>query len=277
MRNSTLFKKAEDKGLRPGYYDIESSPHKLAGYALFNQNFSTEQILEPGKITSISFLKGHDKTPTTIGWDFNHATGRGCDKNLLIAFSKWVQDIDLLIGQNSDSFDWKWINWRLNVHDLPPIKNVSLSLDTLKLSRKVFRPPSHKLDYRSTVYGFGGKISQTMRQILAVMAGNEKEQAERMRYNAKDTLDTRKLFFRELDAYELPKKIENILLSYTKEERPFCMKCASQRQKRFDVERFRTKIKGTNRYRFKFACLRCDAVWNVPTGFKFKGVANAKS
>lgn len=253
MRNSTLFKKALGLGLVLKYIDIETSPMLLWGYGLFNQNFSIEQIEESGQITSICILKEGDKEVYSKGWDFSD--GKGCDKDLLIESSNKLKDADIIIAQNGDSFDIKWLQWRLNGHSLESLKNL-LTLDTLKMSKKVFRPPSHKLDFRSKEYGFGGKIDQTFKDIIAVAKGDKKKQELRIRYNVKDVVDMRKIFWRELDYYDLPAKVLNVLNRFVKETRPFCMKCAVRRQRRFEVSR--KKIKHT----FKHVCNNCGHMWS---------------
>ena len=68
-----------------------------------------------------------------------------------------IEGADVLLGQNSDNFDIKIINWRAKQHGLLPLKRTE-TIDTLKESRKVFRPPSHRLDYKGKALGHGGKV-----------------------------------------------------------------------------------------------------------------------
>jgi len=261
MRNSTLIKKSIDSGIVYGTVDIENCPAIVAGWGLFDQNFGMDQILTTPKITSISYMKETDSKPTTLGWTFNE-DAKGSDTSLLLKFSEWVKDVDVIIGQNTDAFDIKMINWRINELGLPPIEWPQFSLDILKLSRKVFRPLSHKLDFRSRTYGFGGKIDQTMKQIMKVMDGDEKEQAERMRYNAKDVLDTRKVFWREVDSYKLPVAFVKHLERIIKGDKPFCKHCQFNKKNKFDITQFRVKLKDTKNYKFRYQCNRCDYIWD---------------
>lgn len=252
--NSSLLRKAINKGCRVVHLDLETSPHELWAYGLFNQYFTIDQIKEPGKITSVAWME-EGGTCQALGWDWSTKTNKGSDERLLSRISDIINDADIIVGQNVEAFDLKWINWRLNFHGLPPLKTELMVIDTLKLSRKVFRPPSHKLDFRSHAYGYGGKISQTMKQIIAVAQGDEREQAERIRYNVKDVIDERKIMWREFNAYTLPKKLERFLQDYIAEDIPFCRNCAAKHRARYDV---RAII-----YRNKrgWACNNCDSKW----------------
>lgn len=255
MTNKRLLTAAISKGCKVLHLDIETSPHELWGYGLFKQNFSVEQIKEPGKITSVAYMSETLKKCYALEWQYKDDYKRGCDRRLLETLIPVINESDILVGQNLDAFDLKWINWRANYHNIDPVRNDLLTMDTLKLSRKVFRPPSHKLDFRSGAYGYGGKIPQTMKQIIAVAQGDKKEQAERVRYNIKDVIDERKIFWRELDSYNITKKIIRYLEDYVATDIPFCIKCQEQRQSKYDV---RSVI-----YRNKrgYTCNRCEYRW----------------
>lgn len=251
MKNSELFKKAVKKGFKVLYIDIETSPHLLWGYGLHDQNFSTIQIKEPGKITSLAYMAENTKKCYSMEWDWLGDEG-GDDSSMLEEFEPIVNEADLVIAQNGDGFDNKWLNWRMNVLSLKPIKNL-LTLDTLKLSRKAFRPPSHKLDYRSRVYGLGGKIKQDMEDCIKVAEGDIVTQERRVRYNIKDVTDLRKIFIKELDYYILPKNILALLRLFIEGRKETCIHCAANHQRRFDVRKEKDKR----------ICNNCDTEWFI--------------
>lgn len=68
-----------------------------------------------------------------------------------------LQDADVLLAQNGDNFDLKIFNWRAKRWGLDPAVPKVQTIDTLKESRKVFRPPSHRLDYKNKALGHEGK------------------------------------------------------------------------------------------------------------------------
>lgn len=265
MNNVQLIRKALKRGFKILWDDIETSPPLVYTYPLRDVTIPHDNIVIDKQITSIGYMFEGEKKPTTLEWDFkspikiypDRIEGGGDDTRMLKAYSEVMQEADLIIAQNGDSFDRKEINWRMNDLRLKPLENKVLTLDTLKLSRKVFRPSSQKLDYRSARYGLGGKIHQTMKDCMDVARGDLHAQAERVRYNGKDVRDLRAIFWRELPFYDLPKSIVRMLLLYIAEERPFCQKCAASRQAKFKVIRIRKNKK------MHYKCQTCEFVWKI--------------
>ncbi len=157
MTNTQLLKAAIRKGLKVLHIDIETSPVIAATYGLRDTYIAHNQIIVDPKVTSLAYMSETINKCYALEWDWlgdmvitpTDVRGGGCDKQMLETFVPIANEADLVIGQNGDSFDLKILQWRLNVHQLPPLKNI-ITLDTLKLSRKVFRPPSHKLDASNT-------------------------------------------------------------------------------------------------------------------------------
>lgn len=257
MNNEKLLKEAIDKGLRVLFWDIETSPMEVWTYAI-GQNIaiSPSQIEHESKITSIAYMFEGDKFPKYLEWEFKD--GEGDDELMLKKFVSVLDTADIVVAQNGDRFDLTTFYWRLNELKLPPPENEIITLDTLKLSRRVFRSPSHKLDYRSKVYGFGGKIKQDMGDCIAVAKGDSKKQKERVRYNIKDVLDLRRLFWREINYYFIPKQIAKLLKNYIYEKRPFCKKCEVKRRKKYDV----SSVEKTDMH-IQYKCRNCDYKWKV--------------
>lgn len=263
MDNVKLMKAAINKGLKVLHLDIETSPCLVYSYPLRDAYIAENQIVVEPKVTSIAYMSENLKECFSVEWDWlgdivinqHGVTGGGDDTAMLEAFGKIVSDADLIIGQNSDSFDMKILQWRMNVLRLQPIEHL-LSIDTLKMSRKVFRPPSHKLNHRSSVYGFGGKIKQDMDDCMDVARGHVQKQALRVKYNVKDVVDTRKVFWHELPYYQLPIGIRRMLEDYIKEEKPFCLRCAGRKERKFDVKDI---VQNNKPY---LQCQNCDSKWS---------------
>ncbi len=262
MNNVELFKKAVEKGLKVGYVDIETSPILAWTYPLFKANIMHDAIELDTKITSIVTKKEGEKECKVYEWE--DARGKLLkgknqellkmfymdDRKMLSSISADLNKFDIIIAQNGDNFDVKIIQWRLNQLNLPPLENI-VTLDTLKLSRKSFRPSSHKLDYRSLVYKLGGKIKQDMQACISVAKGDAKTQVARIKYNIKDVNDLQKIFWKELNYYNFPAKILRILRQYVKLEKNFCIKCAHRHQRRYDITKTRSGFK----------CQQCGYSW----------------
>ncbi len=260
LRNSELIRKAIKKGMKILNIDIETSPDLSWHYGNFDVNINAEFTEVRTQVTSIGWKDLSNGKIVVKGWEFPKGDKYGFlkpdkDKKMLKEVIPILQSADILIGQNHKQFDIRKLNWRLNELRLPPLENLIL-IDTLKESRKVFYAPTHKLDYKSHIYGQGGKIKQTMEDCIAVAKGDSKAQKIRMEYNGKDTSDDDYVFWKEVDYYKLPKALTNMIQLFTQTDDPtFCIKCAAKKHSRFNVGK--NKITGG----YRFTCHTCDYKW----------------
>lgn len=268
MKNSVLLKKAIDKGLRVGYCDIETSPYISMHYGERDLYIGFDQMLVETRLTSAVLMDEKSKEVVTYEWDWqgpyqiDHTgvSGGGDDSKFMKEMSKKLQEFDIVVMQNGDRFDLPVVQFRLYQLGLPPIKNM-LTIDTLKLSRKVFKAPSHKLDYQGKLIG-ARKIKQGMDEAMAVALGHKKQSEYRLKYNIKDVTLMRDVFWSRINYYDFPKKL-TMMLSKMVEEKPiFCAKCATRRQKRFDVE----ILKEEGVEKDKWRCMRCMHTWKMRAG-----------
>lgn len=82
------------------------------------------------------------------------------DRPLLEAFSKVLEEADVVVAHNGDKFDMPWINGRLLYHRLPPMPRVVMQ-DTCKIAREAFKLNFNSLDYLAKYLGLSGKIGTT--------------------------------------------------------------------------------------------------------------------
>ncbi len=248
-RYKILKQKIKDQKLKVLFYDIETSP-MLVWTFMIGQKVSLQhkQIEQESKVISIQYMFEGDKKATALTWD------NGDDSKMLEKFAHILNSANLVIGQNSRSFDQKVLNWRLNVLNLTPLTDVVM-LDTLTLARNSFRAPSNKLDYRSHVYGFGGKDKMELADWIGVVKGNKKSLKKMVKYGIKDTEDTQKLFWKELPYYKsLPISLA-ALVKEPKEAKPSCPRCAAAKQKKFDV------YPTASGNKLRFECRGCGHIW----------------
>ena len=275
ISNLTLMKNAIAKGLKVGYCDIETSPELSLNYGVKKVFIGHDNIVVPTKITSVVILAEGSKKAKKFKWEHPgklevsaapdgsvRYTGGGDDSKFLRKVKEELNKFDIIIMQNGDRFDAPLLQDRLCDLKLPPLRNL-ITLDTLKLSRRSFKRSHHSLDSQSKRFVGGGKDKQDMADAIAVFLGHKQTEEERLAYNVKDVFLTQKIFWRQLDYYNLPQTFINLLLLYLKEQKPYCVKCAARRQKRFEVEQTMVYFKSGGKGK-RYQCKRCSHHWPIP-------------
>jgi hypothetical protein len=122
------------------------------------------------------------------------------DKKLLKAVWKLLDEADLVIGQNSKSFDIKKLNARFIINGMQPPSHYR-QIDTKILAKKNFAFTSNKLEYMTdklcTKYK-KGKHKKFHGHVLwtECLKGNKKAWKEMEEYNKLDVLSTEELFYK---------------------------------------------------------------------------------
>ncbi len=242
-------KLAKEKSLL--YFDIETRPMKVWAWSLGKTHISHEQISEESRVITIQWMFEGDKKVSWLTWDDNQD-----DAAMLRKFADAVKGAKVAVSQNGKSFDHKVLNWRMNVNNIPPLHTMTI-FDTLTLSRAAFRPPSHKLDYRSKAYGLGGKIRMFLPDWIDVVERKPGSLEKMVKYGCKDILDLRTIFWRELPYYKsLPADIALLVYPVAdKVAKHVCPMCAKNHQSKFNVIPIRRK----NVTHLK--CERCNHIW----------------
>lgn len=250
-----FLKLAIKRGLVLGVYDIETSHMEVRTFYIGQKvSISHKQIIKPSKVISIQYLSTPMKKAKYLQWD-NIGKLDHDDSSMLEEFvTNILPKMDLVVTQNGDNFDKKVLNDRLMLQKLPLFTSKP-SIDILKLSRKSFRAPSHKLDYRSSIHGFGGKIHMIDEDWVDVETNRKPVSAKMGPYGCKDVEDTLNLFWAELPYYkDLPADVEKTILKFlppevSKENKkigPKCPKCKKYKHKYMDVKVIKGKIHCNN-------------------------------
>lgn len=174
-------------------YDIETSRVQADLWWTGKQYVTHQQLSNEPKIISISWKwLGTDKV-LSLTWDENH-----CDKQMLVDFLKEYNKADMVIGQNNNSFDNKWINTRAAKHKLLVNRFVK-SFDIYRMAKSVLRLPSYSMEYMAKYFGLTPK--QSHEGILMwnkIEKGTKKEQKEYLKkmvnYNIGDIITTEELY-----------------------------------------------------------------------------------
>lgn len=257
------FKQATEEGrIEVLLIDLETSPSKFWGWGTGDQYVPYTMLVEgtETKIITAQYKRLLiDKEAKYLMWDWYGKEG-GDDASLVEETVRLINNADIVIGQNINSFDIKVLQERAKVLRLSPI-NVDFPIDTLLNSRKAFKSMSHKLDYRSKQYGLGGKIKMEMQDWIDIVTGKTCPTEKMVPYGLKDIEDTEQVFWNELPYWNLPKTTVNKILklivgmttSKSGNNRLRCESCARRHQSRFNVE-----VRGNELH-----CFNCNEVSQI--------------
>jgi len=118
------------------------------------------------------------------------------DKALVKDLWKLLDEADIVIAQNGDSFDLPKINTRFLIHGLKPPTPYK-TIDTLKIARKAFAFDSNKLDDLGHYLGIGRKLPHTGFHLWrGCMDGNPESWVTMKQYNAHDVELLEKLYYK---------------------------------------------------------------------------------
>jgi len=116
----------------------------------------------------------------------NYRKNKAGDKELMGQLWSLLDEADIIVAHNGDSFDIKKINARFLVHGFTPPSTYK-TVDTLKIARKYFRFDSNKLNDLAQTLGIGKKIPHIGFGLWKGCMDGAPEAWELMRqYNAQD-------------------------------------------------------------------------------------------
>ena len=174
-------------------YDIETSRVTAKVWWTGKQYIGHKQLMEEPKIITIAYKwLGEDKVDY-LTWDDNH-----CDKKMLEDFLQVYNKADMVIGQNNDRFDNRWVNARAMKYGLDVNLYVK-SFDVMKQTKKLFRLPSYSMAYITKFLGVEEKLQhEGLRMWDMIQEGSPSEQKEYLQkmvdYNVQDIVATEDMY-----------------------------------------------------------------------------------
>lgn len=180
-------------------FDIENSQSLGYFFDTYDTSINHDDIVIPSYIFCVSYsLWGSNTVHTLSIQDFpRFKREKHNDIEVLKAFSKIVEQADILVGHNINSFDLRKINGRLFLNGLPPIPAVK-TLDTLRIAKKYFRLDYNGLDALAKDLGFSGKIHNEKGLWRKCFEGDVKSLKAMSRYNRNDVKINKKVFEKEM-------------------------------------------------------------------------------
>lgn len=179
-------------------FDIETKP--LLGYVwrIWEQNLSLNQIKTDWSVLSWS-AKWLDDPPSKMMYeDLRKSTSIDDDKRLLKSIWKLLDEADVVITQNGNSFDIKKLNARFILNGMKPPSSYK-RIDTKLLAQKHFSFTSNKLEYMTE------KLNKKYKKLkhtkfpgfemwTECMKGNQSAWKEMEKYNKYDVLALEELY-----------------------------------------------------------------------------------
>lgn len=179
--------------------DLETSPTSAWVWGLRDQNIGIDQIID----NSYVFMwcakwvgKPGVMSDSLINYPSDYRKDRKNDRNIALSVRNLLDQADIVVGQNTDKFDLKWINQILLLHDIDPPSPYH-SIDLLKESRRNYYSLSHRLDFRGRQLGLGGKEPhEGFRLWLRCMTGDKSAWAKMLSYCKRDVLLTEQYYLK---------------------------------------------------------------------------------
>lgn len=176
--------------------DIETRSLTVKTFGLRDQNIGLEQVVDDGGILcwSAKWL-GSDKV------FFEETKGvKSREKTILKKLKKLIDEADIIMGQNSQSFDVPVVMGLFLYYGLIDDIREFKQIDTLRMSKSKYKFLSHKLQYMS------GKLCEIKKQTHAKFPGmslwmeyeakNPAAFVEMKKYNMADVQATEELFLK---------------------------------------------------------------------------------
>lgn len=231
--------------------DIETAPHKVYSWGLYNQDINPDNVIEQGyTLCWAAKWRGQKR----VHFSSIHKTSR---KKMVKEIYDLINEADAVVHYNGTKFDIPTLNHEFLYDRLAPPSSYS-EIDLLRTARQRFRLPSNKLDYVAQYLGLGGKVKHMGMQLWHdCMDGCPKAWRIMERYNKKDVTLLEDVY----DAM-LPWIKQHPNWGHYVDHGLTCAKCGSSRVVKNGVER--KTIVPYQRYK----CLKCGSPLKGREGLK---------
>jgi len=170
------------------YLDIETAPHLVMSWGLFNQNIGINQIKEPGYTLCFAAKMVDQKTGKTLSNTFHAIWDHPSHDSFEMVSEAWnlLNEADAVVTYNGNKFDIPTLNREFVMHAFQP-PSPYYSIDLYRTVRSKFRFASNKLDFVCQSLGIGAKVKHVGMDLwIGCMNDDKKCQRQMMRYNKQD-------------------------------------------------------------------------------------------
>lgn len=186
---------AKQRGPRIGTIDIETTPITAYVWGLRKVNVGLNQIVKDWTI--LSWAGKWLGSKKVIYQDVSKQADLRDDRLMLDGIWKFLDEADIIIGQNAQAFDVKKINARFIEAGMPPPSPYKI-IDTLLMSKQIAKFTSNKQDWLSQIITDAPKEhhNEFPGQELwnECLAGNRKAWRVMKKYNVKDVTGCEKMY-----------------------------------------------------------------------------------
>jgi DNA polymerase elongation subunit (family B) len=166
-------------------WDIETSPIFGTMWRRYEDNMIWMERDWHLLSFSAKWLGGKQITKALKDYE-GYDTDRYCDKRIISELHNLLDEADVLVAHNGDSFDSKKVNARFVIHGLQPPKPKA-TIDTRKVARRYFAFTSNKLDDLGNYLGVGRKVKTGGYDLWRDCLNGDAKAWNRMKkYNAQD-------------------------------------------------------------------------------------------
>ncbi len=178
------------------FLDIETAPLEVACWGLWEQNIGLEMVGEEWSILSVAWQYEGGKMNYADTRDQKNVRD---DRVLLTIVWDLLNEVDILVAQNGNSFDIKKLNARFIMNGFPP-PSPYRSIDTKLVAKSVAAFTSNKLEWMAEHVAGTTKLKHHdfpgFTLWKEVLKGNPKAWATMEKYNRQDVKALRELYLK---------------------------------------------------------------------------------
>ena len=175
-------------------YDIETSRALVKTWWSGKQWVGAHQIVREPKIISIAWKWLGTDEVQWLTWNADH-----CDKSMLESFLREYNMADMIIGQNNNKFDNRWINARALKYGFD-VNTLIKSLDLMKEAKNFARLPGYSMSYMTDYMGVDKKMTHEGIVMWDMIEDGTPEQQKEyldkmVQYNVQDIVATEAMYY----------------------------------------------------------------------------------
>lgn len=244
-------------------FDIETSPLQAFIFqkSVWKANVGSDQVISEWFMLCWSAKWLFDDTVMSERLTGNEAKNEN-DARIVSSLWELLNEADIVIAHNGDSFDVPNMNTRFIVHGLPPTSPYQ-TIDTKVVAKKQFGFTHNSLNGLAKIFGFEPKMDTDFELWKRCVSGEEEALAYMAEYNKGDVTTLEEIY---LKLRPWIKSHPNLGL-YVESEEPVCPNCGSS-----DVTPVEGKNYYTNTSKYPLFRCRCGAFGRVRTSITPKNV-----